>query len=243
LILKEFAMRACKLLSVQHPNQEYKLKKNKVLSHFACAAALMLAGTASAAVIGTSTTAVAILDGTTTAPATVQSTINITTHGNINALTVSIAADHSYIGDLTYVLTHGGTTVTLMSKPGTPISNGTGEDANFFQGRPISFSDVAGLPAAETIGAGCGSGEWVGIGPACSNTAYLSHQALSAFAGMDMFGDWTLFITDNNEGDIGSLAGWSLLNADATGEVPEPGVLALLGLAMSGMFAARRRKS
>jgi subtilisin-like proprotein convertase family protein len=230
------------LLALKAPIQEYKLKKNKMLSHLACAAALMLAGAASAGVIGSNTTPVVLLDGSNAAPGTVQSTINITTHGNINALTVSIAANHSWIGDLTYVLTHGSTTVTLMSKPGTASATGGGSAANVFDARPISFSDLAGLPAAETIGAGCGNGEWVGIGPACSNTAYLSHQALSAFAGMDMFGDWTLYITDNGTGDTGSLARWSLSNADATGEVPEPGMLALLGLAMSGMFAARRRK-
>ncbi|MES2757895.1 MAG: proprotein convertase P-domain-containing protein [Pseudomonadota bacterium] len=216
------------------------MKTIKTMSTLACAAALMVAGSASAGVIGSSTTPVAIQDPSGGVPYVAQSTITVGSHGSIAGLSVSIAAEHTWIGDLIYTLSHGGTTVTLMDRPGR-VSSGVGDSSNLSNARPLVFSDTASLPA-ETIGATCtGGDDTVGIGAACLNTAFLSHQALSAFAGADMFGDWTLSISDNEMGDRGMLAGWSLSAADATTQVPEPGMLALLGLAMSGMFAARRR--
>lgn len=215
------------------------MKTIKTMSKLACAAALMFAGSASAGIIGSSTTPVAILDMSGSVPYVAQSTINVGSHGSISALSVSVAASHTFVGDLIYTLSHGGTTVTLMDRPGR-VSSGAGDSSNLSDTAALTFSDTAVLPA-ETIGATCTGVDTVGISAACLNTVFLSHQALSAFAGADMFGDWTLSISDNLGGDTGMLTAWSLSSADATGQVPEPGMLALLGLAMSGMFAARRR--
>lgn len=193
-----------------------------------------LAGPASAAVVSSNTTVQTIADNST-----ISSIINIGTHGTIGSLDISVAVGHTWVGDLIYQLVHGGTTVTLMDRPGN-FGSVFGNSTNLSADHPLTFSDSA-LVAAETIGADCNNNQTIGIPNVCRNTLFIPEQALGAFTGSDVFGDWILRISDNAGGDTGQLANWSL-TANVRSSVPEPGSLALLGLALGGVAVFRRKR-
>lgn len=193
-----------------------------------------LAGPASAAVVSSNTTVQTIADNST-----ISSIINIGTHGTVGSLDISVAVGHTWVGDLIYQLVHGGTTVTLMDRPGN-FGSVFGNSTNLSADHPLTFSDSA-LVAAETIGADCNNNQTIGIPNVCRNTLFIPEQALGAFTGSDVFGDWILRISDNAGGDTGQLANWSL-TANVRSSVPEPGSLALLGLALGGVAVFRRKR-
>lgn len=63
---------------------------------------------------------------------------------------------------------------------------------------------------------------------------------ISSFVGAELAGTWILTVVDNFGGDLGILNEWGLRGEYTP--VPEPGTLALLGIGLLGMGAARRRK-
>jgi hypothetical protein len=68
---------------------------------------------------------------------------------------------------------------------------------------------------------------------------YIPVQALSAFDGQDLLGDWTLNFADvftSDEGD--ELISWRIYG-DIT-PIPEPGTALLVGLGLTGLAARRR---
>jgi hypothetical protein len=64
--------------------------------------------------------------------------------------------------------------------------------------------------------------------------------SLATFDGKDMFGDWSLFIRDNNNRAPLSYFS-SRLEISTVAAVPEPATAAIFGLGMLGIGAARRR--
>ncbi len=214
--------------------------KINLKSTVAAAVVCAFAGAALAApVTASNTTAQPIADNSS-----ITSIINIATGGALfpGSLSFSIGVDHSFIGDLIYTITHGGTSVVLMNRPGT-ASITDGDSSNLTSTRALNFVNFA-PNTAESIGESCGPNDFVGITSTCLNTTFQSHQSLSAFDGTVASGDWFLTISDNENGDVGQLASWSLTyDTGAVSAVPEPEAYAMLlaGLGLIGGIARRRR--
>lgn len=147
---------------------------------------------------------------------TVSSTLNVGGHGRVLDVDALVNITHGWDADLVLSLSHGGVTVLLSNRQG-----GSG-GANYID---TLFDDGAAISIAE------------GYAYAPYTGSFRPEEALSAFVGHDVFGDWILTVVDSEAGDAGSIDGWSL-----TAEVPEPGTLALFAVAALGLGAAGRRK-
>jgi subtilisin-like proprotein convertase family protein len=189
------------------------------------AAALVsaLAVPASASTIVETGAGFAIEDNTTA-----TSDIVVTANAIIQSLTVSLDITHTYVGDLVFTLSNGSTTVTLLDRPGVPA--GTFGNSDNLDG-VYTFSDLGSGQISETTGTGL-------IAPGIYNSA----NPLSAFAGANTAGTWTLLISDDAGGDLGTLNGWSLDFKAATGAVPEPGTWLMMILGF-GLIGAGMRKN
>ncbi|NJM79545.1 MAG: T9SS type A sorting domain-containing protein, partial [Flavobacterium sp.] len=140
-------------------------------------------GTISCATTSSSNVPVAI--SSSGAP-TITSTLTIPSGGSISDVNVSLNLSHTYVGDLTAILTSpSGTIVELFNRRCTSNDNIN-----------VTFDDSG-------IAIVCGTN------PAISGTV-LPAQSLSAFNGLNSTGTWTLSITDGFDLDGGSLNSWSL---------------------------------
>lgn len=123
-----------------------------------------------------------ILDGQET-----TNIINVPSNGIISDLKVNVDVSHTFISDLTVVLSHpnNSTSVTLWEEN----CFNTGDD-DF----DIIFEDgaIAVVCATPTTG------------------TYIPVNSLSVFDGLDNTGNWELSVTDNYSGDTGSLNDWYL---------------------------------
>jgi subtilisin-like proprotein convertase family protein len=146
---------------------------------------------------------------------TVSSTLNFADHGRVLDVNALVDITHSWDADLVLSLSHGGITVLLSNRQG-------GSGGKNYTG--TVFDDAAAISIAE------------GYAYAPYTGSFRPQEALAAFVNQDVFGDWTLTVTDSEAGDAGTLDSWAL-----TAEVPEPASLALFGLGLAG-FAARRRR-
>lgn len=147
---------------------------------------------------------------------TVSSTLNVGSHGRILDVDALVNITHGWDADLVLSLAHGGVTVLLSNRQG-----GSG-GANYTD---TLFDDGAAISIAE------------GYAYAPYTGSFRPQEALAAFIGHDVFGDWTLTVVDSEAGDAGSIDGWGI-----TAEVPEPASLALFGIAALGLGGSRRRK-
>ncbi len=142
------------------------------------------------------TPGIAIPDGS----GNVTSSISIPTGGTISDLDVALAATHGWVGDLVFTLSKvGGATVSLIDRPGVPVSTfGCGGD-NF----DIVLDDEEPVRTAE---ADCGAGT-----PAyMAGASYRPNQPLSAFDGASLAGTWTLTASDAAGQFAGTLDSWCL---------------------------------
>lgn len=124
-----------------------------------------------------------------TSPSTVTSTLTAT--GATTAIAkviVRLGVTHTYDGDLTITLVHAatGTRVTLVQNRGGSLNDFTN----------TVFDDAAAVPISS------GSPPFTGT--------FRPEQPLSALAGLDANGTWTLEVVDSYSGDGGSLNAWSI---------------------------------
>lgn len=130
-------------------------------------------------------------------PAGVTSTITVAENLTLTDMQVPVQVNHTWVGDVTISLTSpGGTTVTLLDRPGVPGSTFGCSDDNM----NVVFSDAASV-VPETSCAG--TNPWLS-GPV------LPVNPLSAFAGESTVGTWTLTVSDGAGGDTGQIVNWSL---------------------------------
>ena len=159
---------------------------------------------------------------------------------------VSVAIQHTWVGDLVIKLVSpDGTVFGLMSSPDEPEPADDGATccgaSTDWLGSTVTFSDF-GLIDAETMGT-YGSDVCAGDG----NCSYFPNpgaiaQPPSAFAdlfGETMNGTWTLYVGDMNGGDNGSFDSWSISITTASpsftltktvGLEPDPSGLGCLAL-------------
>lgn len=135
----------------------------------------------------------------------VSSTINVSDPGVLSDLDVTIATSHSFVSDLTYTLTHlaTGTAVTLIDRPGIPATaSGCGAD-----NINVTLDDEAGSAVENQCAAS---------GTAISGR-FSPNQALSAFDGEGLAGNWRLTVTDSAAQDTGTLTQWCLVPTTTSG--------------------------
>lgn len=133
--------------------------------------------------------------------------------GTISDLDVVIGdLRHTWVGDLVVTLTSpGGTTVTLVSRPGAGAFGARGDD---FAGLVLDDEAAA---AVDTIADLNPPGGYSG--------RFRPDQPLSAFDGQSLAGTWTLRVADHAETDTGILNSWSLPSGTvdcATTAAPPP---------------------
>jgi subtilisin-like proprotein convertase family protein len=148
-----------------------------------------------------------------------SSTINIAQHGLIDDINILINnLTHGWDEDLILSITHSGTTAILSFR------NGGSGGADYLN---TVFDDEAGIQITS------------GIAYAPYSGSFIPEELLSAFDGMDIFGDWVLTVTDMEAGDSGAINSWGI-KATST-KVPEPSSIMLLSLGLLALFGRKLR--
>ncbi len=128
-------------------------------------------------------------------------TRNVSETGTIGDLIFSANAQHTWIGDLIFTLTHetSGTSVVLIDRVGVPGINTVGcNDDNI----DVILDDAAANPV-ETA---CANAN---VDPGLSGTL-IPENPLAGFDGLELSGDWTLNVSDNAGQDTGSVVEFCL---------------------------------
>ncbi|MCB2154529.1 proprotein convertase P-domain-containing protein [bacterium] len=132
-------------------------------------------------------------------PAGVADSFLVPDSGAILDLDVMLMVDHSFVGDLVVTLRHEetGREITLLDRPGVPGIDNWGCPGD---GLDVILSDEAQTLAED---------ECQPSGLAMAGE-FRPNEALAAFDGEDVFGVWTLNVSDHVSKDTGVLFDWCL---------------------------------
>ena len=169
--------------------------------------------------------------------------------GTISDVTVGLNLNGGYNGDLyAYLAGPNGGFAILLNRVG--VSNNASAFGYSDSGFNVTFSDSAANsiqyyqnytnPAGGLV-LGTWQPEGVNLAPQSPPSAFLTAgqtAMLSSTAGNDASGTWTLFLADLSAGGQSTVESWSL---DIT-TVPEPSVVALLGVGIAGLGLVVRRR-
>ena len=140
----------------------------------------------------------AIPDGNT---AGVDDVLNVAVDQPLANMGVSLKATHSYVGDLSFTLSHGSTSVNLITRPGVGGASTYGCGGSNIN---VTLNDNA----ATSVQDQCNSSP-----PAISGEQQ-PDQPLAGFGGQSSLGDWTLHSSDSATPDGGTLDKWCLILDD-----------------------------
>jgi len=142
-------------------------------------------------------------------PQGLSSTVSVTDPANIEKLEVDLDIDHTWVGDLIVDLEHqtSGTILRLVNRPGVVAGDGFGCSGD-------DIKVVLDDDATPSIQDDCQDPT------AYSEQRYRPANALSAYTGFNLAGDWILTVSDNVGGDTGQLQKWCLLPT-TSGDNPE----------------------
>lgn len=161
-------------------------------------------------------------------------TLNITEETGLTVSDVHVTLNISsgWNGDLYGYLVHDSGFAVLLNRVGTgTYANGYGEAG--FTG--VVLTDTTTLTSIQNYG-----GSSTAAGPLVGGSYNSSSGVLdTAFDGLSVNGNWTLFLADLSAGDISQVTGWSL---EIT-SVPEPSTWAMIvfGSVFGGWQFAKRR--
>lgn len=146
----------------------------------------------------------------------VISTITVPDSFTVGDVNVHIVATHTFVGDLCATLEHNGVIVELIQRSGADNGSGT-----CHTGTPFGCGGNNYDVVLDDEGAGgniedmCNA---AGDNPP-SPPNFEPFEPLSAFDGQPSAGDWTLTISDNAAGDLGTMDLWDLV-LDGVGANP-----------------------
>lgn len=128
----------------------------------------------------------------------VSTTISIENPRYIVDLDIRLDVSHTWVGDLTFILTHleTGKSISLLNRPGLPGDNsGCGQDDI-----AAILDDDISLPAESRC-----STNWAAI-----SGIYLPEQPLAVYDNEQISGNWELNASDHNQYDLGQLNEWCM---------------------------------
>lgn len=136
---------------------------------------------------------------------------------------------HTWAGDLTVVLSHGGVEVDLMDR-NYAVGSGLGLSSDL--DGDYMFDESGVLMSGNPIPSGT-YGRYDLGGSSAATGSY------SDFSGMALDGTWTLTFEDWAGGDIGTVQGMRIVGTSSP--VPEPASMMALGLGAAALLRRRRK--
>ncbi|MBE7552890.1 MAG: DUF11 domain-containing protein [Anaerolineales bacterium] len=137
-----------------------------------------------------------------TQPGVITDTLSVAQSGVLTDLNISIAANHDWVGDLSFTLTHldTGNSVTLIDRPGTP----PGEFGCNGDDIAATLDDEAAAPVEDVCNR---------LGPIAISGVFTPNNPLSLFDGENIAGTWQLTASDHAGLSTGKLGQWCLIPA------------------------------